>query len=209
MNNRWNQLIYRMWAPIYDVFFNRGSFRVARKKVFTNLPFKQGDQILFVGVGTGADLEYIPHHEFNITAIDYSYDMLEKARRKYSQASITFQQMDAEHLNLPADQFDFVIGSLILSVVPNPYQALHEMMRVTKPGGQIILFDKFAPEGASLSFFKKILRPVIQLLGTDIGLSFGNIIQQQNRAHILSDEDMMFQGMYRKIVLEKRTSYAS
>lgn len=206
MNNRYNQLIYKMWAPIYDLFFNSGSFRKARKKVFANLPFKSGDQILYVGVGTGADFEYIPHHEFNITAIDYSHAMLEKARTKYNQSSIHFQQMDAQHLKLPAEQFDFVIGSLILSVVPNPNQALQEMMRVAKPGGQIILFDKFAPEDQSLSVSKKILRPIIQLLGTDIGVSFRKIFQKQNSAHIVSDEDMMFQGMYRKIVLEKRAS---
>lgn len=194
---------------MYDMFFNRGSFRKARKKVFANLPFKPGDQILFVGVGTGADFEYIPHHEYNITAIDYSDDMLAKARTKYKQSSISFQQMDAQHLTLPTDKYDYVIGSLILSVVPNPHQALNEMVRVTKPGGQIILFDKFAPEGQSLSYSKKILRPIIQVLGTDIGLTFGNIMPSENKAHILSDEDMMFQGMYRKIVLEKEISQAS
>ncbi|SFA56934.1 phosphatidylethanolamine/phosphatidyl-N-methylethanolamine N-methyltransferase, partial [Parageobacillus thermantarcticus] len=26
MNNKWNRIIYKCWAPFYDLFFNRGVF---------------------------------------------------------------------------------------------------------------------------------------------------------------------------------------
>jgi len=36
---------------------------------------------LFAGVGTSADLEFINHSDLDITAIDYSPDMLGKAKK--------------------------------------------------------------------------------------------------------------------------------
>ncbi|WP_078548705.1 hypothetical protein [Litchfieldia alkalitelluris] len=52
MNNTWNKLIYKLWAPIYDYIFNRGPFLKARKQVFEDISFKSGDRVLFVGIGT-------------------------------------------------------------------------------------------------------------------------------------------------------------
>ncbi len=40
MNNRWNKVIYRLWAPFYDSLFNSGPFLKARKKIFENLDIK-------------------------------------------------------------------------------------------------------------------------------------------------------------------------
>jgi phosphatidylethanolamine/phosphatidyl-N-methylethanolamine N-methyltransferase len=60
MNNKWNQIIYKCWAPFYDLFFNRGLFYTARKRVFEGFAFADHEDVLFVGVGTGADLAFCP-----------------------------------------------------------------------------------------------------------------------------------------------------
>ncbi|WQI97974.1 SAM-dependent methyltransferase, partial [Rossellomorea vietnamensis] len=72
MNNRWNEIIYKLWSPVYDRIFNTGKFLEARQKLFLHPPFHPQQRILFVGVGTGADLELLDHTQFHITAIDYS-----------------------------------------------------------------------------------------------------------------------------------------
>lgn len=204
MNNRWNRFIYKIWSPIYDSFFNRGPFLKARKTIFSNIPFQSGDKVLFVGVGTGADIEQIPLSELNITAIDYSEDMLHKAKQKFPNSSISFIQMDAGELDFPNDTFDYVIGSLILSVVPNGQKALKEMVRVTKKDGHVLIFDKFTPKGKNASIRLKIMRNVIKFLGTDIGRSFEELYKpSKNDAAVVNDEDIMFKGMYRKILLQK------
>jgi phosphatidylethanolamine/phosphatidyl-N-methylethanolamine N-methyltransferase len=205
MNNRWNQFIYRCWAPFYDVFLNHGTFYKARKQVFQDILFKPKQRVLFVGIGTGADLTFIPCDDLQVKAIDYSEEMLQKAQDKYKNSSIEFLQMDAQELGFESNSFDIVVASLLLSVVPNPNKSLKEMIRVTKDKGTILIFDKFEPTNNQLSFGKKMLRPLIKLLGTDIGLSFESVYKNvESQCEIQEDVDVMMKGLYRKIILRKK-----
>lgn len=201
MNNSWNRFIYRIGSPIYDKFFNSGVFLNARKKIFQSIAFNNQQKILFVGVGTGADLELINHNDLKITAIDYSPDMLRKAKEKFEHSTITFLEMDAQNLEFENESFDYVVASLILSVVPDATKCFQEMTRVLKQEGRIIVFDKFVPKNQKLSLPKILLRPIISLLGTDIGRSFDEISPE----NIVVEEDtpIMFNGMYRKIIIRK------
>ncbi|MEK5260381.1 class I SAM-dependent methyltransferase [Paenibacillus sp. FSL L8-0663] len=204
MNNKWNKAVYKIWSPIYDNFFNSGSFLNSRKIIFQEKSFNSEQKILFVGVGTGADLELINHYGLDITAIDYSPEMLNKAKDKFANTSIKFLEMDAQQMNFMDEQFDIVVGSLILSVVPNANKCFDEMVRVLKKDGEIIIFDKFSPKGKKPSLFKKTIRPVIKVLGTDIGLNFEELFEtQKTKLRIKKDAPIMFNGMYRKIVITK------
>lgn len=205
MNNSWNKVIYRIWSPIYDKIFNSGVFLKARRKIFQQIPFKSGQKVLFVGVGTGADLELINTSGLNITAIDLSPAMLNRARKKFNNSPIQFIEMDAQNMEFNNDTFDYVVASLILSVVPDADKCLKEMTRVLKGEGKIIIFDKFVPKDHKLSLPKKLLRPLIKVLGTDIGLNFEDLYRRNNKyLTIIEDENVMMNGMYRKIVLSKR-----
>lgn len=204
MNNSWNAIIYKGWAPIYDRIFNAGPFSRAREKLFTDVQFQPGDRVLFVGVGTGADIERIPFEKLSVTAIDYSDDMLEKARKKFADSDIQFRKMDAQELDFSSESFDYVVASLILSVVPDSSRAFDEMARVCRTAGTILIFDKFAEPGRGLTGSKKILRHLIKVLGTDIGVSFEAIYHPRKTAlKLLTDEGILFGGMYRKIKIKK------
>ena len=102
------------------------------------------------------------------------------------------------------ESFDYVVASLILSVVPDANKCFQEITRVLKYEGKIIIFDKFAPKNKKLSLTKVLLRPIIEVLGTDIGRSFEELIPKKNRS-IKVEEDLpiMMNGMYRKIVISK------
>ncbi|KGX84881.1 class I SAM-dependent methyltransferase [Pontibacillus marinus] len=204
MREAWNKVIYKIWAPVYDRFFNAGIFRKARMELFQENKIQNRDQVLLVGVGTGADLEYIHHTTQSITAIDFSPEMLQKAKEKYPNSSIQFLEMDAQNMSFDDHSFDVVIGSLILSVVPDPGQCFQEMERVLKPEGQIIIFDKFISHKRNHFTLQQLFRPVIKVLGTDVGLSFEELYQK-HRHDIAIEEDkpMMLAGMYRKIILRK------
>jgi phosphatidylethanolamine/phosphatidyl-N-methylethanolamine N-methyltransferase len=202
MNNRWNEIIYKLWSPVYDKIFNTGKFLEARQKLFHHPPFHPHQRILFVGVGTGADLELLDHTQYQITAIDYSSDMLKRAKDKFGDAPIEFVQMDAQHMNFPDDSFDAVVGSLILSVVPDPNQCMKEMIRVLKPKGCMVIFDKFSPQ--EMPIIKKMVKPFIKIMGTDIGVNFEKLYELNHKAITLrEDEPLLFNGMYRKIILTK------
>lgn len=162
-------------------------------------------KVLFVGVGTGADLELMNLEGLEITAIDYSQDMLNQARKKFIGSSIQFLEMDAQQMLFNNNQFDVVIGSLVLSVVPHAEVCFREMERVLKPGGKMLIFDKFLPREKDLSFPKKVIRPVIRLLGTDIGLSFEKLFENMNSTLLVKEDvPIIFNGLYRKITLRKQ-----
>lgn len=204
MNNSWNKVIYKIGSPIYDKFFNSGIFLNARKQILQSIPFSGEQKILFVGVGTGADLELINYSDLDITAIDYSPDMLGKAKTKFKDSTIKFLEMDAQNMVFENELFDYVIASLILSVVPDANKCFQEISRVLKHEGKIIIFDKFAPKNKKLSLPKVLLRPIISVLGTDIGRSFEEIIPENNKSlKVDEDSPVMMNGMYRKIIIAK------
>ena len=204
MNNSWNKVIYKIGSPIYDKFFNSGIFLNARKRIFQLIPFNREQKILFVGVGTGADLELINYSDLDITAIDYSPDMLGKAKTKFKDSTIKFLEMDAQHMVFEDESFDYVVASLILSVVPDANKCFQEIARVLKQEGKIIIFDKFAPKNKKLSLPKVLLRPIISVLGTDIDRSFEEIITKNNKSlKVEEDSQVMMNGMYRKIIIAK------
>ena len=99
------------------------------------------------GIGTGLDLPLLPklHH---YTALDFNAAMLSRARLRATRLLDEGMQVEwvlGDSMALPfADaQFDHVVLHLILAVVPQPAQCLNEAARVLKPGGTVIIFDKF------------------------------------------------------------------
>lgn len=205
MNNKWNKIIYRTLAPFYDKLFNSGVFLRARRRVFEEVSLRRGEHILFVGVGTGADLDFFHRPGIQITAIDISASMLALAKAKVtSEMNINFIEMDAQALEFPEQTFDIVVANLILSVVPDANQCMKEIVRVTKEQGTIVIFDKFESNKGKPSLFKKLLRPIISLMGTDIGINFQDIVLPYNyKLQISENTPVMLNGMYRKIIIER------
>ncbi|MCL6572712.1 MAG: class I SAM-dependent methyltransferase, partial [Bacillus sp. (in: Bacteria)] len=205
MNNNRNRLIYKCWSPIYERFFNSGIFLKARKEIFKDLFHEKGNKVLFVGVGTGADIPFFLNKGYEITAIDYSADMLKVAKEKYPDPSVTFLEMDAQKMEFPEGTFDFIVASLILSVVPEPEKTLKEMVRVLKIKGEFLIFDKFIPKNKNIKMRQRLLRPFVKLLGTDIGLDFYDVFKVvENQCNLIQDENVMLNGMYRNIMGKKK-----
>nr|WP_245983363.1 class I SAM-dependent methyltransferase [Ammoniphilus oxalaticus] len=134
-----------------------------------------------------------------MTAFDFSRDIIKKAEQKFKASSITFMEMDAQHLQFEDEFFDRVIGSLILSVVAKADQAIHEMIRVKKRHSGFLIFDKFAPKSGHLSFKKRLIRPLISMLDTDTGLIFEKTIDPYlDSVRIVRDEPLFFMVCIKK-----------
>ncbi|WP_249898915.1 class I SAM-dependent methyltransferase [Paenibacillus sp. PK3_47] len=130
--------------------------------------------------------------------------MLAEARSKVKEGgNINFLEMDAPDLRFEDAAFDVVIANLILSVVLDAERCMQEIVRVIGSGGKIVIFDKFAPDG-HMSPVIKVLRPLISVLGTDIGRDFNLLIlPRKGQLTINEDQPLLMRGMYRKIVLRK------
>lgn len=54
------------------------------------------------------------------------------------------------------------------------------------------------------SMLKRIIRPFLQLLGTDIGRSFGQMYEAcQQECRVIENTPIMMRGMYRKSIIKK------
>lgn len=69
--------------------------------------------------------------------------MLEVAKKRATDIGLhaSLSIMDAEQLCFPNDSFDTVVESMTMCTFPNPVKALHEMARVCRDGGRILLFE--------------------------------------------------------------------
>jgi phosphatidylethanolamine/phosphatidyl-N-methylethanolamine N-methyltransferase len=171
---------YARWAPIYDKTFgvitNRGRKQAAK---YINA---RGGTVLEVGVGTGLSLlDYADSVE--VTGIDYSVEMLEKARQKQREMALypvkELLEMDARSLEFPDNSFDTVAAMHILSVVPEPERVMAEIARVLKPGGEVVITNHFAKEKGFMSFISKLTAPLDNLLGWHSDFEIGRVLGQE------------------------------
>lgn len=158
---------YARWAPVYDHTF--GAVTNAGRRRATGFANHVGGTVLEVGVGTGLALpSYAPH--LQVTGIDFSDDMLAKARAKVAEQQLghvrELRQMDARDLDFADDSFDTVCAMHILSVVPEPERVMAEMARVCKPGGHVLVVNHFAAEGQGvMARLERAVAPLSDLLG--------------------------------------------
>ena len=132
---------YNRVAQIYDWLdkpMESAMFSKWRESLVGNVSGKT----LEVGVGTGKNIPYYPE-DVDLTAIDFSPDMLEQAREKFKEdpRNITFLEMDVEDMRFDDDIFDFVVTSCVFCSVPHPVQGLKEIRRVLKPGGRLRMLE--------------------------------------------------------------------
>ena len=203
MTNLHNLATYRLWAPVYDATVNH-IFAPGRKRALEVLALQPGEKVLIVGIGTGADLPFLPEG-VEATGIDLSPDMLAKARLKLPacRATVNLIQGDAQVLLVPENSCDAAILNLILSVVPDGRACLQAALRALKPGGRLVIFDKFQPDDAKISPIRRFMNLFSTLFGTDITRRFGEI-RADCPCKILLDEPGLLGGMYRVILLQKK-----
>jgi phosphatidylethanolamine/phosphatidyl-N-methylethanolamine N-methyltransferase len=169
--SRWNtpasnRVRYSVYAPVYDWFT---AFRRGRERAVELLALKPEEQVLVVGAGTGRDLEHLPDH-VQVVAGDIAPGMLRRLRRRAERWAprVRVRELDAHRLDCPDGSFDAALLHLIVAVVPDPRACLSEAARVTRVGGRISVFDKFAPEGMRPAAWRRILNPLAEALATSI-----------------------------------------
>ncbi|MGR3540441.1 MAG: class I SAM-dependent methyltransferase [Hasllibacter sp.] len=155
---------YRRWARIYDRTFGVATRR-ARARAVALLNEGEGS-VLEVGCGTGLAF---PHYRegLRVTAVDYSEDMLAKARARAEglPAIERVERMDARAMTFGDAAFDQVAAMHVLSVVPEPARVVAEIVRVLKPGGRLVVSNHFRRERGPLALAERALTPFADQIG--------------------------------------------
>jgi SAM-dependent methyltransferase len=123
-------------AESYDLFMGRWSRRLAPLLVqFADV--RNGDLVLDVGSGTGglAAAVAAAAPSGRVVGVDRSEPYVAGARARHQQEQFRFEVGDAQHLQFEDACFDRTLSQLILNFIPDPGQAVTEMIRVTRPGG--------------------------------------------------------------------------
>jgi len=143
------EVIQNYWDYRSESYNNEGIERLEENRnawkamLSKSIGGKKGLKVLDIGTGPGFLALLFAEMENEVTAVDLSNNMLEKARKNASKKSlnINFLHGDAENLQLPDGHFDVVVNRYLLWTLPNPKKALMEWKRVLKDGGTVIAID--------------------------------------------------------------------
>ena len=191
---------YNLIAPLYDLAIERPLLK-ARARSLRGLPADAPGRVLVSGVGTGLDLPLLPAvHRY--AALDFSTAMLSHARPRGANLHIDWVLGDSMALPFADAQFDHVVLHLILAVVPHPEKCLGEAARVLKPGGTILVFDKFL-RPQQHAWLRRALNPLTRRLATRMDVVFEDVLSQVPQLQVISDMPLLAGGWFRGIVLRK------
>ena len=125
------------FAPFYNL--SRKSDRKAYEYMYALIrPAIKGKLVLELATGTGIVALNVADCAKRIIATDFSEKMIAQAKKQKVPSNVTFLVQDACSLKFSDSEFDAVIISNALHVMPQPELALSEIRRVLKPGGLLI-----------------------------------------------------------------------
>ena len=100
-------------------------------------------RVLDLGCGDGTTALPMAKLGADVTGIDIARNLVEAGNRRAAAAglaNLSFQEGDASHLEgVPDDSFDLTMSVFGAMFAPKPFDVAKEMVRVTKPGGKIVM----------------------------------------------------------------------
>ncbi|GGR28781.1 demethylmenaquinone methyltransferase [Agromyces mediolanus] len=130
---------------------------------------KPGERILDIAAGTGTSSASLARSGASVVAADFSPGMIEVGRRRQAHVqNLVFVEADAMRLPFDDDEFDAVTISFGLRNVSDPKQAIREFLRVTKPGGRLVICEFSHPQASLVragygAYQRWVMPPLVKL----------------------------------------------
>lgn len=199
--------VYDNLSTFYDKLFF--VLIPGHKKAGAYIKQEEIKDVLEVGIGTGLTL---PHYApgVKIMGIDMSAQMLNGARKRlpeFPHLSVELKEMDAQELVFDDNSFSCTYAPSLMTVVPDPNKLLTEMIRVTKPGGKVIVISHFEGKRVQDRLFGRAVAPFTKkLFGFRMDLKL-DIFDQAKGAQVVMKKKVNPVGPYclsHMVVLEKK-----
>ena len=129
-------------AKRYDIMndlLSLGQTKTWRRKATAIIAPRPGMKILDIAAGTGSSSRPLADAGADVIPADFSQGMLNAGMKRHPDLPFTL----ADALNLPfdADEFDVTTLSFGLRNTNDVRKALQEALRVTKPGGRLVVVE--------------------------------------------------------------------
>lgn len=156
MHNRaFSQIYEHLWRPLFTRGFSLGgSSTLDYDRALRAYLARPGDRrVLDIACGPG---NYAQDASRGLTGdgayvgLDFSRAMLTQAARDNVSERVTFLRGDAHRLPFASESFDTVTCLAALYLIDDPLAVLDEMVRVTAPGGELIVFTSVRASIAGL-----------------------------------------------------------
>jgi ubiquinone/menaquinone biosynthesis C-methylase UbiE len=158
----------RAWDAIaagYDQHVTPTGSRQVAETALDVAGLRGDERLLDVACGTGALALAAARRGADVLGVDFAPAMIEhfEARaRAEGLANVAGRVMDAHHLDLADGVFDVTASQFGVMLVPDQPRALREMVRVTRPGGTILVVGyRPPPEVEFLGFFVAAVQAVV------------------------------------------------
>jgi demethylmenaquinone methyltransferase/2-methoxy-6-polyprenyl-1,4-benzoquinol methylase len=160
-------------AEKYDVtndVLSMGQDRRWRKRVVDLVAPRPGEVILDLAAGTGTSSQPFADAGATVVPCDFSIGMLEVGKRE--RPDLAFTAGDGMRLPFGEATFDAVTISFGLRNIVDPIEGLRELLRVTKPGGRIVVCEFSTPtwgpfEAIYSNYLMRALPPIARKVSSN------------------------------------------
>ena len=129
-------------AKRYDLtndVLSLGQDRQWRRAVIDAVDPQYGERVLDLAAGTGTSSEPFEERGARVVPCDFSLGMLQVGKK--ARPHLPFTAGDGTRLPFADDTFDAVTISFGLRNIVDPVAGLREMLRVTRPGGRLVVCE--------------------------------------------------------------------
>jgi ubiquinone/menaquinone biosynthesis C-methylase UbiE/uncharacterized protein YbaR (Trm112 family) len=163
--NRRYQGIYNRVAGLYDAgiklfaYLAGGGEAHFRGEYLRELEVRDGDRVLEVSIGTGANVHYLPV-KATYFGLDLSWGMLKRCQKNLARWRREAELIlgNAEELPLVDESFDTVLHVGGINAFNDPAKAICEMVRVARAGAKIVIVDETAKLMESFAWMPSVRR---------------------------------------------------
>jgi len=163
--NQRYQGFYNRIAGLYDAsiklfaYLASGGEEHFRGEYLRELEVQDGDRVVEVSIGTGANLHYLPV-KATYFGLDLSWGMLKRCQMNLKRWQLEAELIlgNAEELPLRDESFDTVFHVGGINAFNDPAKAICEMTRVARAGAKIVIVDEIAKLMESLAWVPSVRR---------------------------------------------------
>jgi ubiquinone/menaquinone biosynthesis C-methylase UbiE len=148
MSKIWEHVFSALYDPLFWI-----AERAGLAKQREDLLSQASGRVLELGAGTGLNLAHYPEDIEELVLTEPAAPMVSKLERRAKRSGHDSRIVvaPAEQLPFEDDSFDTVVSTLVLCTVDDPRQAIDEIARVLRPGGQLLFLEHVRSDSQRLA----------------------------------------------------------